>query len=166
MKVLLLPCMILALSILGSFLALFSYPFVLEPLLRLNTQVWIWSGLYLAFAVLCGWTAWKFREAPQVVNATDPDLSPRPTLWTILFWVGLAASASTLLLATTNQISQEIAVIPFLWVLPLSIYLLSFILVFERDRWYHRPLFSVTMGLFAPLASALLPASLVLSRRL
>jgi hypothetical protein len=155
-----------ALSNLGSFLALFSYPFVLEPLLRLHTQVWIWSALYLAFAVLCSWTAWKFRETPQVVSATDPDLSPSPTLWTVLFWIGLAASASTLLLATTNQISQEIAVIPFLWVLPLSIYLLTFILVFERDSWYNRPVFSVTMGLFAPLACALLAASVVLSLRL
>jgi len=158
------PWRLYALSNLGSFLALLSYPFVLEPLLRLNTQAWIWSGLYLAFAVLCGWTAWTFRETSQVVNATDP--SPRPTLWSMLFWVGLAAAGSTLLLATTNQISQEIAVIPFLWVLPLSIYLLTFLLVFERDGWYNRPFFSITMGLLAPIACALLAASVVLSLRL
>jgi hypothetical protein len=160
------PWRLYALSNLGSFLALFSYPFVLEPLLRLNTQAWIWSALYVAFGVLCGWTAWKFRETPVVFNSADSDSSLRPSLWTVLFWVGLAAAGSTLLLATTNQISQEIAVIPFLWVLPLSIYLLTFILVFERDRWYNRLFFSIAMGLFAPLACALLAASVVMSLRL
>jgi hypothetical protein len=162
------PWRLYALSNLGSFLALLSYPFAIEPLLRLNTQVWVWSGLYVVFAALCGWTAWKFREAGPQVDAIDlqSDLSPRPTLWTVLFWVGLAASASTLLLATTNQISQEVAVIPFLWVLPLSIYLLTFILVFERDRWYNRLAFSVTMGLFAPLACAVMAAAVVISLKL
>jgi hypothetical protein len=160
------PWRLYALSNFGSFLALFSYPFVLEPFLRLNTQGWIWSTLYLAFAILCGWSAWKFRDTRLVFNSTDSDSSPRPTLWTMLYWVGLAAAGSTLLLATTNQISQEIAVIPFLWVLPLSIYLLTFILVFERDRWYNRQFFSIAMGLFAPLACALLAASVVLSLRL
>jgi hypothetical protein len=160
------PWRLYALSNLGSFLALFSYPFVLEPLLRLNTQAWVWSALYVVFAILCGWTAWKFREPALVFNSTDSGSSPRPALWTVLFWVALAAAGSTLLLATTNQISQEIAVIPFLWVLPLSIYLLTFILVFERDRWYHRLFFSVTMGLFAPLACAIMAASVVLPLRL
>jgi hypothetical protein len=162
------PWRLYALSNLGSFLALLSYPFAIEPLLRLNTQVWVWSGLYVVFAALCGWTAWKFREAGPQVDAIDlqSDLSPRPTLWTVLFWVGLAASASTLLLATTNQISQEVAVIPFLWVLPLSIYLLTFILVFERDRRYNRLVFSVTMGLFAPLACAVMAAAVVISLKL
>ncbi len=160
------PWRLYALSNLGSFLALFSYPFVLEPFLRLNTQVWIWSCLYVAFAMLCGWTAWRFRETAQVVGDTQPDASPPPAMWTLLFWVGLAAAGSTLLLASTNQISQEIAVIPFLWVLPLSIYLLTFILAFERDRWYSRPFFAVTMGLLAPIACALLAAAVVLSLRL
>jgi hypothetical protein len=166
------PWRLYALSNFGSFLALFSYPFVLEPLLRLNTQVWIWSGLYLAFVALCGWTAWKFRgvqhntQAGMPVPHTQAGMPVPHTIWTMLFWVGLAAAGSTLLLATTNQISQEIAVIPFLWVLPLSIYLLTFILVFERDRWYHRLFFSVTMGLFAPLACAMMAASVALSFRL
>ena len=62
--------------------------------------------------------------------------APRPAFHTILFWLGLAACGSTLLLATTNQISQDIAVVPFLWVAPLSIYLLTFILTFEGERWY------------------------------
>jgi hypothetical protein len=160
------PWRLYALSNVGSFLALFSYPFVLEPFLRLNTQVWIWSALYIVFATLCGWTAWKFRETREVASDAQTDTSPPPPLWTFLFWVGLAAAGSTLLLASTNQISQEVAVIPFLWVLPLSIYLFTFILAFERDRWYNRPFFSVTMGLLAPIACALLAAAVVLSLRL
>ena len=59
-----------------------------------------------------------------------------------------------LLLATTNQISQEIAVIPFLWVAPLSLYLLTFILTFESDRWYRRGVFAVLAGVMAPVTCA------------
>jgi hypothetical protein len=160
------PWRLYALSNLGSFLALFSYPFVLEPFLRLNTQVWIWSSLYVAFAMLCGWTAWKFHATTQIIDDRKADESETPTLGTFLFWIGLAASGSTVLLASTNQISQEIAVIPFLWILPLSIYLLTFIIAFERDRWYNRQLFSVGIGLLAPIACALLGAAVVLSLRL
>jgi len=65
-------------------------------------------------------------------------------------WIGLAACGSVLLLATTNQLSQDVSVVPSLWVIPLALYLLSFILCFERDRWYWRPLW---LGLF-PFAAA------------
>ena len=68
-------------------------------------------------------------------------------------WIGLAACGSVLLLATTNQLSQDVSVVPFLWTVPLALYLLSFILCFERDRWYFRP---VWMGLFVLAAAAAL----------
>src|SRR5580658_4705631 len=80
------PWRLYALSNFGSFLALLSYPFVFEPLLRLRTQGAIWSGLYLAFAVLCGFTAWRLRSFRSVVApASGVDAGPRPTTGTVLF---------------------------------------------------------------------------------
>jgi hypothetical protein len=148
-----LPWRLYALSNLGSLLALLSYPFAVEPYLRLNTQIWMWSGLYAVFAAFCGWTAWRFRSvvplAPRLEEVEGPDARPR--LATILFWLGLSACSSTILVATTNQISQEIAVNPFLWVAPLAIYLLTFILTFESDRFYRRALFACAAGVLAPI---------------
>jgi len=111
----------------GSFLALLSYPFLIEPFLRLRTQVNIWSALYVAFAVLCGWTAWQLRgvtiAAPSSpgenrggsADGTGAEGAPGLSHWDVLFWLGLSICSSVLLLATTNQVSQEIAVVPFLW---------------------------------------------------
>jgi hypothetical protein len=161
------PWRLYALSNFGSFLALFSYPFVLEPYLRLHTQAWIWSALYAAFATLCGWTAWSLRDSPiRQATATESEPAARPTPWTVLFWLGLAMCGSTLLLATTNQISQEIAVVPFLWVAPLSVYLFTFILAFEHPRWYLRSFFAVAAGIFGPAACAVQVAAIGLSARI
>jgi hypothetical protein len=84
-------------------------------------------------------------------------------LWTILFWLGLSAAASTLLLATTNQLSQEGGVNPFLWVAPLSIYLLTFILAFDNDRFYRRAPFAAAAGVLAPVGCMVQSASVALS---
>ena len=97
---------------------------------------------------------------------TESEAAARPTPWTVLFWLGLAMCGSTLLLATTNQISQEIAVVPFLWVAPLSIYLLTFILAFEHPRWYRRSFFAVAAGIFGPAACAVQVAAVGLSARI
>lgn len=156
------PWRLYALSNIGSFLALLSYPFLLEPYLRLHTQSWMWSALYLTFAILCARTAWQLQPI-VVTEAVSAELEARPTILTILFWLGLATASSTVLLATTNQISQEIAVNPFLWVVPLSIYLLTFILNFESDRWYLRPLFAIGSGIAAPVACAVMGAAVALS---
>ncbi len=151
-----------ALSNFGSFLALFSYPFLMEPYARLATQSWIWSGLYVGFVAVCGATAWGVRNKQAVVSVEDAGPSERPSAATVLFWLALAATASTLLLATTNLITQDIAVAPFLWILPLSVYLLSFILTFESDRWYRRLPFAVLAGVMAPVAAATTSAGVVL----
>ncbi len=137
------PYRLYALSNAGSLLALLTYPVVMEPSLTLGTQVVVWSLAFAVFAVLCGWSAAHFARlpAPATSPATtaDPDHSdPKPALPTILLWLGLAAMGSVMLLATTNQMCQEVAVIPFLWVLPLSLYLLTFIISFEHERWYRR----------------------------
>jgi hypothetical protein len=159
------PWRLYALSNLGSFLALFSYPFVLEPFLRLRTQTWIWSGLYAAFAALCGYAAWKMSGAQPPVELEAPPESSgdRPALLDILLWLGLATCGSVLLLGTTNQITQEIAVMPFLWIAPLSLYLLTFILTFESGRWYRRGIFGVLAGVLAPVTCAVVSLSVAIS---
>jgi hypothetical protein len=73
-----------------------------------------------------------------------------PTLLTSSLLAGLSAAGSTILLATTNIVTQDIAVSPFLWIAPLSLYLLTFVLAFESDRWYPRRLFAIAAGLLAP----------------
>ena len=151
------PWRLYALSNFGSFLALLSYPFAVEPFLRLRTQVWIWSAMYAGFAALCGWTAWRAEP-----GGSARVRGPAP-LWDVLFWLSLSACGSILLLATTNQISHDIAVSPFLWIAPLSIYLLTFILAFERERWYAKGWFAGAAGLLAPAACAVISAAVALS---
>jgi hypothetical protein len=153
------PWRLYALSNFASFLALLSYPFAVEPFIRLRMQAWIWSALYGVFALLCGFTAWQ----SQPEKSESPVPADAPSVGDILFWIGLAASASTILLATTNQISQEIAVNPFLWVAPLSLYLLTFVLTFENPRWYRRGLIAPLAGILAAVACAVLSAAVALS---
>ncbi len=166
------PWRLYALSNFGSFLALLSYPFIFEPLLRLHTQGAVWSGLYLLFAALCGFTAWRMRgvsfSALQVgreLESGELQNAAAPSAGSVLFWLGLSACGSVLLVATTNQISQDIAVSPFLWVAALAIYLLTFVLAFDSDRFYRRTLFAIAAGLFAPIACALPSLSIGLSLR-
>ena len=162
------PWRLYALSNFGSFLALLSYPFVFEPLLRLRTQGSIWSLLYLVFALLCGSVAWRMRPVPlaPAVASGEFESAASPTVGMVLFWLGLSACRSILLVATTNQISQDIAVSPFLWVATLAIYLLTFVLAFESGRFYSRTPFALSAGLFAPIACALPSVSVGLSLRL
>jgi hypothetical protein len=157
------PWRLYSLSNAASFLALLSYPFAVEPYLTLRTQFLIWSALYVAFVVVCGWIALTFKPAaaPTPTDAVGP--TGRPRLRMVLFWSGLAAAGSVLLLATTNLICQDIAVIPFLWVAPLSIYLLTFVLAFESERWYQRTFFALAAGLFVPAGCVILVAAAALS---
>jgi hypothetical protein len=140
------PYRLFALSNFGSLLALLSYPVLVEPTFTTHTQAYGWSGIYVAFVLLCAAVAWAaLRRAPRQAAEAEPAPPAPPPSWTMrVVWTALAACASTLLLAITNHLSQNVAPIPFLWVLPLGIYLLSFILCFERDKVYHR-------GVFLPL---------------
>jgi len=151
------PYRLYALSNFGSLLALVSYPVLVEPGLTLNIQAKLWSVGYFLFAllgILGAYRTFKRRQAEsQQADAAEEAGQIQQTSWSIkILWVLLPASASILLLAITNQITQEVAAIPFLWVLPLTIYLLSFILTFESERWYSRTwfflAFAVTSGLF------------------
>lgn len=139
-----------AISNIGSFLGLVTYPFLFERVLGVRQQAWLWTGLYIAFAAACAWLARTAPTETQVENSTTRDAEPQATLSRKLLWVLLPACASALLLATTNMICQEVAVIPLLWVLPLALYLLTFVLAFENPRWYRRgfwhPLLLISTG--------------------
>jgi hypothetical protein len=140
------PYRLFALSNFGSLLALLSYPVFVEPMFTTHSQAYGWSGIYVVFALICAGLAWRtMRTAPlQSPDTIAAPSSPSPS-WSIrILWTALAACASTLLLAISNHLSQNVAPIPFLWVLPLAVYLLSFILCFEREKVYNR-------GVFLPL---------------
>lgn len=152
------PYKLFALSNFGSMLALLSFPFAVEPRLASTTQAYVWSGLYAAFVALCIYAAWASRQERLAAEAADPAPEPAPaerntaafaespgsrppSLADKTLWVALAACASVLLVSITNHMSQNIAPIPLLWVVPLALYLLSFILAFESDKIYQRWLF-------------------------
>ena len=147
------PYRLYALSNAGSLLALLSYPFIFEPFLRLKNQAFGWAALYAAFALLCGLCAVSFlrsaaRSGPAPASpAITGETRPTPPGWRLRsLWVILAACGSALLLATTNQLTQDIAVVPFLWILPLSLYLFSFILCFDGERWYTQRIWAVFLA--------------------
>lgn len=145
-----------AISNLGSLLGLVSYPFLVEPSLTLTQQGWIWSALYGVYAGLAAWGAIRsLRSQPATGSnlAAEEETTSAPLeAGRAVLWVLLSAVASILLLAVTSHLTQEIAVIPFLWVLPLSLYLLSFILAFSGERWYSRLFFIVLLLLTMVLA--------------
>lgn len=144
------PYWLYSLSNVGSVLGLLAYPFLLEPKLGLDWQTWVWSGAYGLFILSSGWCAMlilRQGDAPLEADAapaneteTRPPALPTQRLgfWRPMTWIVLAACGSMMLIATTNQMCAEVAVIPFLWILPLSLYLLSFILCFGAEWWYHR----------------------------
>jgi hypothetical protein len=152
------PYKLFALSNFGSMLGLLSFPFLVEPRLASTEQAWGWSAVYVGFALLCGFTAWVSRETPEHVLAVEqkPEApkAPRPPASELILWVSLAACASVLLVSITNHLSQNVAPIPLLWVIPLALYLLSFILCFESDKIYQRwlfvPLLAVFLGGYFP----------------
>ncbi len=141
-----LPYRLFALSSFFSMLALLSYPFLIEPNLASHTQGMVWSCGFIGFAVICGLTAWLASaesSAPTVEVAGDTiPLDAEPAWTSRVLWLGLAAAASVLLLAVTTHLTQDVAAIPFLWIVPLAVYLLSFIVCFESPRLYRRAVFA------------------------
>ena len=149
-----LPYRLFSLSNFASMLALLSYPVVVEPRLRLHTQAWLWSGGFLLFAAL-NYRLARQSQAHPAFHTEEQEAAP-PSVRDRIVWLLLAACASGLLLAITNHITQNIAAIPLLWVLPLAVYLLSFILTFEGGPWYQRRIF---LGLFAVSVASMAFAS-------
>jgi len=152
------PYRLYALSNAGSMLALVSYPLIVEPRVSNHNQAIVWSVAYAAVAVLSGATALIGRAAAARVAAVDA--TPSPTWKVKLLWVALAACGSALLLSVTNHISQNIAAVPLLWILPLSVYLMTFILCFEGHNWYRRGFFLRLLAVaLASMAYAIAPGS-------
>ncbi len=160
------PYRLYALSNVGSLGALLTYPFLFEPLLTTGWQGGLWSAAFLLFALLCGSLAWAtFRADRRGVAEDDIELpvddrplagtegatAPTsyaqdlpPTADRRLAWLLLPALATMMLLAITNHVCQDVAVVPFFWVVPLGLYLLTFIICFDSPVWYRRRILSVT----------------------
>ncbi|MDA1016613.1 MAG: fused MFS/spermidine synthase, partial [Planctomycetota bacterium] len=137
------PYRLYALSNVGSLAALISYPFVVEPALSTSSQGQVWSLMFCLFATVCGYlAATQFGTVTNSNGSRDNDAPldsvQQPARTQYLVWLALPAFASMTLLATTNHVCQDIAVIPFLWIVPLSLYLLTFIICFDREAWYSR----------------------------
>lgn len=151
-----------ALSNFGSLIGLLAFPFAIEPFSTAHTQSVAWSVAYALFALACAASAWQasrsaasIRERPVVEEPTGP--APRAADYVL--WLAFAALGSVLLLATTSHITQNIATVPFLWVLPLSLYLLTFVVAFEGRGgrgWYQRQWFLFpTLLLLVAMAAGL-----------
>jgi spermidine synthase len=162
------PYRLYALSNVGSLLALVSYPFFFETHFTRKAQAGLWAWGLVAYVLCCGFCAvrlWKLEGrrqkvegrmqkaeagvAEQAPEATAAAINSQPSTLNYFLWLLLPACASVLLLATTNKLCQDVAVIPFLWVVPLALYLLSFIICFDSPRWYVR--FPFTLALIAAL---------------
>lgn len=156
-----------ALSNIASMLALLSYPVIVEPFVAGTRQAIAWSVAYAAVALMCVTLALSSSEPSDLRAERLSSTAPRAPSWKIqTLWLALAACGSALLLGVTNHISQDIAPVPFLWVAPLSLYLLSFVLCFEREGWYKRDFFLRLLGVaLGGMAYGLDPSFAVLPMR-
>ncbi len=134
-----------AVSNAGSLLGLLSFPFLLEPRFSLPAlaEGWMWTFVILTFAVAAAVLPWRGRRAVSIsarsISRGGPDdTAGESSAGRKVLWVLLSAAASAVLLATTSQLCQEIAMVPFLWVLPLALYLIAFMIAFHDARWYRR----------------------------
>ncbi len=163
------PYRLFALSNFAAMLALLSYPFLIEPAIGVKQQAWIWSGMYGVFVLLA--IACAFRSAAAVTasaapvadadggnrTGTQPVASaPPPAKATQVMWCLLSATGSILLLGISNHVTQNISSIPLLWVVPLALYLLTFILCFDGQGWYKRTWFMIAAGLWLAAMGAML----------
>jgi len=139
------PDRLYAFSNAGSLLALLLYPVLVEPTFGRHIQADLWAGgmaLFMALCVIAGWISFRRSGSgsipkPESNRPGQPDRASS-SLW---LWILLPGCGSALLLAVTNQICQDVAPVPLLWVGPMAVYLLTFILCFEGPRSYRRELF-------------------------
>ena len=166
------PYHLFALSNFASLLALLSFPILIEPRLSSRQQSILWSTVYAVFAICCALAAWLSRNyTPNaIVSNATPEAGQEaveqetaapgtviaaqegtpPSLHEKLLWLILSACGSMMLLAVTNHLSQNVAPVPLLWVVPLALYLLTFTLVFAKrqlySRWLTTRLLALTLG--------------------
>jgi hypothetical protein len=139
------PYRLYALSNAGSLLALLLYPILVEPLLTRHAQAWAWCGGFGVYAVLCAYCAVTqlYRSAPAADAPPSAAATGSPSVGVVLLWLSLPACAVIMLLSVTSQLSDEVSPVPFLWVITLAVYLLTFIICFEWPRAHHRGFFMV-----------------------
>ncbi|MFV8751590.1 spermidine synthase [Nannocystaceae bacterium ST9] len=161
------PYRLFALSNFASLLALIAYPVAIEPWIPNQGQTTGWSLVYVAFVVLCSATGFasiraQSKSPAREITITDDPANPagpaessgaagRLTGKQLSTWILLSATGSCLLLTISSHITQNIAAVPFLWVVPLSLYLITFILAFDHPRWYVRPAFLLALAASLPL---------------
>lgn len=154
------PYRLYSLSNLGSFVALLGYPFAIEPLVGIKIQSAWWTGGYVVFVLFCllsGWQTFRLKTWRVSESAESTLEAPAsPGVFQVATWLLLSMTASVMLLATTNALTQEVAAYPFLWILPLSLYLLTFIICFENPRWYKRRVFVPLLLFFGVFAILLM----------
>jgi hypothetical protein len=149
------PYRLFALSNFGSLIALLSYPIAIEPLFPVHIQSWLWSGLFVFFVTSCSLLAWHSQKNAGE-RRQDPITNVKLRAQDYLLWAFLAACPSILMVADTSYLTEDIAPVPLLWVLPLALYLLSFVVSFDQPRWYQRKVFLPLLGV-GLLAMAYLP---------
>jgi len=166
-----------ALSNFGSLVGLLAFPFAIEPYATSAAQSKAWSAGYALFVIVCAWSAWRAggprtngpvhaAVAAASVGPPAPEAGMRPGVRDYLLWLAFSVLGSVMLLASTSHITQNIASVPFLWVLPLSLYLLTFVIAFEGRGgrgWYEQNwwLF-ITLLLLVAMAAGLSAARGVL----
>ena len=147
------PYRLFALSNLGSLIALLAYPFTIEPWISTRDQAIGWSFAYGAFVLLCAASAWLSRKGSLTAAGDEPAPAGRTPSWTDrALWLALSAGGTGMLLAVSNHVTQNVASVPFLWIIPLSLYLLSFVISFDRPAWYrpawwYLPLAALLVGM-------------------
>ncbi len=152
------PYRLFALSNLASLIALLGFPLLFEPVFDLAQLGWGWSALFVGFAFLCAATAWVSMNGFASEPIHDKAKGEKPAKAVQLLWLALSAMGSVMLLAVTNHITQNISSVPFLWVLPLALYLISFILAFDHPRWYVRPVFAALLIVLLPAMAYYVPS--------
>ncbi|MDH6167919.1 hypothetical protein M2282_003070 [Variovorax boronicumulans] len=142
-----------ALSNLAALAALVVYPFVLEPVFALRAQAIAWSAGFGLFAVLAIVSVVAVAKArPVWIRDEAAATTAAPLSWSDqILWLLLSALGTVALLAVSAFITQDIASVPMLWIVPLALYLLSFVLCFDSDFWYRRWLFWPAVLVLAPV---------------
>ncbi len=155
------PWRLYSLSNIGSLAALLSYPVLIESRWDVLTQARIWSWLFVVFALLMAVCAVANKLRGDEITP-EGDLHPhaavhegRPTWYQRALWLALPGFASVMLLSTTNHVCMDVAVVPFLWILPLSLYLVSFIICFDHPRWYRRAVWALPAMVLLFLAAGM-----------
>ncbi|MBN9289334.1 MAG: hypothetical protein BGO43_14280 [Gammaproteobacteria bacterium 39-13] len=140
-----------ALSNFGSLLGLLAFPFVLEPLLGLNIQLSIWSGLYLLYIVSSTFCLMVVARQAKLQHKETVIVQEKLAPLKVAFWIALTLLSCALLLTTTQVMLQNVASFPLLWVIPLALYLITFIITFSYPKVYYRPLW---LGVYTLLCAS------------